>query len=144
MSLLLQKEAVRTGIQPFKQETDPFAKIWFVKMEVYAHQHKELNSHLRVMPTYLKARYRISDLLRAQRHDRIIGNLKSRIENGAPDKGGLEEDSYRNLRKSNMQEEGRFYQNKVGILAGKKIGEEDKVLYKYNAKMLPQHYQTEL
>ena len=33
MNLLLQKEAVRTDLQPFKQETEPLAKIWCVKME---------------------------------------------------------------------------------------------------------------
>ena len=60
-----------------------------------AHQPDELNSHLRVMMPYLKARYRLSDLLRAQKNDRMTGNLKRSIEIGAPDKGYLERDSYR-------------------------------------------------
>ena len=33
MSLLPQKEAVRAGLQPFRQETEPLAKIWCVKMK---------------------------------------------------------------------------------------------------------------
>ena len=33
MSLLPQKEAVRTDLQPFRQETESLAKIWCVKME---------------------------------------------------------------------------------------------------------------
>ena len=37
MSLLPQKEAVRTDLQPFRQETEPLAKIWRVKMEHDAH-----------------------------------------------------------------------------------------------------------
>ena len=78
MRLLPQKEAVRIDLQPFKQETVPLAKIWRVKMEDDAH---ELNSHLRVIKTYLKARYRLSDLLRTQRNDRMTSNC------GAPDKG---------------------------------------------------------
>ena len=48
---------------------------------------------LNVVKTYLKARYRLSDLLRARRNDRMTSNLKRWIENGAPDKGVLEEDS---------------------------------------------------
>ena len=40
-------------------------------------------------------------------------------------------------------ERGRLYLNKEGIVACKKR-EEDKVLYKYNAIVLPQLYQTEL
>ena len=40
MSLLPQKEVVRTDLQPFEQETQPLAKIWFVKMEEDTHQPK--------------------------------------------------------------------------------------------------------
>ena len=137
ISLLPQKEVVRTDLQPFKQETQPLAKIWCVKMEEDTHQHNELNSQMRAMKTYLKARDRLSDLLRAQRNDRMTSNLKRWIENGAPDKGDLEEDSYRILRQYFMQKEGRLYLNRDGIVACKRR-EEDKVLYKYNAIVLPQ------
>ena len=143
MSLLPQKEVVRTDLQPFEQETQPLAKIWCVKMEEETHQPNEMNCQMRVMKTYLKARYRLSDLLRAQRNDRMASNLTRRIENGAPDKGDLEEDSYRILRQYFMQKEGRLYLNKDGIVACKRR-ENDKVLYKYNAIVLPQLYQTEL
>ena len=44
ISLLPQKEVVRTDLQPFKQETQPLAKIWCVKMEEETHQANELNS----------------------------------------------------------------------------------------------------
>ena len=143
ISLLPKKEVVRTDLQPFQQETQPLAKIWCVKMEEDTHQPNELNSQMRVMKTYLKARYRLSDLLRAQRNDRMTSNLKRWIEDGAPDKGDLEEDSYRILRQYFMQKEGRLYLNKDGIVACRRR-EEDKVLYKYNAIVLPQLYQTEL
>ena len=63
ISLLKQKEVVRTDLQPFKQETQPLAKIWCVMMEEDTHQPNKLNSQLRVMKSYLKARYRLSDLL---------------------------------------------------------------------------------
>ena len=143
ISLLPQKEVVRTDLQPFEQETQPLAKVWCVEMEEDTHQPNELNSQMRVMKTYLKARYRLSDLLRAQRNDRMTSNLKRWIENGSPDKGDLEEDSYRILRQYFMQKEGRLYLNKDGIVACKRR-EEDRVLYKYNAIVLPQLYQTEL
>ena len=42
-----------------------------------------------------------------------------------------------------MQKEGRLYLNKDGIVSCKRR-EEDRVLYKYNAIVLPQLYQTEL
>ena len=55
MSLLPQKEVVRTDLQPFKQETQPLAKIWCVKMEEDTHQPNEMNCQMRVMKTYSKA-----------------------------------------------------------------------------------------
>ena len=143
ISLLPQKEVARTDLQPFKQETQPLAKIWCVEMEEDTHQPNELNSQMRVMKTYLKVRYRLSDLLRAQRNDCMTSNLKRWIGNGSPDKGDLEEDSYRILRQYFTQKEGRLYLNKTGIVAYKRR-EEDRVLYKYNAIVLPQLYQTEL
>ena len=97
MSFLPQKKVVRTDLQPFRQETEPLVKVWCVKMEDDTHQPDETNSHLRVMKS-LKARYRLSDLLGAQRNDRMTSNLKRCIENETPDKGDLEEDSYRILR----------------------------------------------
>ena len=81
ISLLTQNEAFRTDHQPFEQETQPLAKIWCVKMEEDTHQPIELKSQMRVMKTYLMARYRLSDLLGAQRNDRMISNLKRWIEN---------------------------------------------------------------
>ena len=98
-------------------------------MEDDTHQPDEMNSQM-------KARYRLSDLLRAQKKYRMMSNLKRWIENGAPDKGDLEEDRYRILRQYFMQKEGRLYLNKDGIVACKRR-EEDRVLYKYNAIVLP-------
>ena len=117
MSLLPLTEVVRTDLQPFRQETEPFVKIWCMKMEDDTHQPDETNSHLGVMKMHLKARYRLSDLLRAQRNDRMSGNLKRWIENGTPDKGDLEEDSYRILRHYFKLKEGSLYLNKDGIVA---------------------------
>ena len=58
----------------------------------------------------------------------MTSNLNRWIENGIPDKGDLEEDSYRILRQYSMQREGSLYLNKDGIVACKRR-EEDKVLY---------------
>ena len=93
ISLLPQREVVRTDLQPFKQETQPLAKIWCVKMEDDEHQPDKMNNQMRVIKTYFNKRYRLSDLLRAQRNDRMMSNLKRWIENGAPDKSDLEEDN---------------------------------------------------
>ena len=108
-----------------------------------AHAPEIMGEQLKVIKTYLKARYRLSDLLRAQRNDRMTSNLKRWIENGAPDKGGLEEDSYKILKQLYMKRNDLLYLKKDGIIACKQK-EEDKVLYKYNSIVLPQLCQTEL
>ena len=126
IKLLPQKELVRTDLQPFEQETQTLAKVWCVKMEDDTHQPDEMNSQMRIMKMYLKARYRLSDLPRAQRNNRMTSNLKRWIENGAPVKGDLKEDSYRILRQYFMQKERRLYLNKDGIVDCKRR-EEDKV-----------------
>ena len=141
--LLPHGTVVRTNLEPSVQEATPLKKIWCVKLLGDAHAPEIMSGQLNVIKTYLKARYRLSDLLRAQRNDRMTSNLKRWIENGAPDKGDLEEDSYKILKQFYMKRKDLLYLNKDGIVACKRK-EEDKALYKYNSIVLPQLYQTEL
>ena len=77
---------VCTNLEPSEQEAKSLTKIWCVKLMDYAHAQGIISGKLNVMKTYLKARYRLSDLLRAQRNDRMTSNLKRWFENGAPAK----------------------------------------------------------
>ena len=90
ISLLPQKEAFWIDLQPVKQDTESLAKNWCVEMKDYANQPDEPNSHLR---TYLKARYRLSTLLRAQRNDRMTSSCNRWSKNVAKDKEDLKEES---------------------------------------------------
>ena len=141
--LLPHGTVVRTKLEPSVQEATPLKKIWCVKLMDDAHAPEIMSGQMNVVKTYLKARYRLSDLLRAQRNDRMTSSLKRWIENGAPDKGDLEEDSYKILKQFYLKRNDLLYLNKDGIVACKRK-EEDKVLYKYNSIVLPQLYQTEL
>ena len=141
--LLPHGTVVRTNLEPSVQEATPLKKMWCVKLMDDAHAPEIMSGQMNVVKTYLKARYRLSDLLRAQRKDRMTSSLKRWIENGAPDKGDLEEDSYKILKQFYLKRNDLLYLNKGGIVACKRK-EEDKVLYKYNSIVLPQLYQTEL
>ena len=141
--LLPHGTVVRTNLEPSVQEATPLKKIWCVKLMDDAHAPEIMSGQMNVVKTYLKARYRLSDLLRAQRNDRMTSSLKRWIENGAPDKGDLEDDSYKILKQFYLKRNDLLYLNKDGIVACKRK-EEDKVLYKYNSIVLPQLYQTEL
>ena len=141
--LLLNGTVVRTNLEPSVQKASLLKKIWCVKLMDDAHAPEIMSGQLNVIKTYLRARYRLSDLLRAQQNDRMTSNLKRWIENGAPDKGDLEEDSYKILKQFYIKRKDLLYLNKEGIVACKRK-EEDKVLFKYNSIVLPQFYQTEL
>ena len=141
--LLPHAPAVRTNLEPSVQEASPLKKIWCVKLMDDAHAPEIISGQLNLIKTYLKARYRLSDLLRAQQNARMTSNLKRWIENGAPDKKVLEKDSYKMLKQFYLKRKDLLYLNKDGIVACKRK-EEDKVLYKYNSIVLPQLYQTEL
>ena len=74
--LLPRATVTRTSLEPFEQEAPPFNKIWCVKMMDDALSSEIISGQLNKMKTYLKNRYRLSDLLRAQRNDRVTRNLK--------------------------------------------------------------------
>ena len=132
--LLPHGTVVRTNLEPSVQEATPLKKIWCVKLMDDAHAPEIMSGQMNVVKTYLKARYRLSDLLRAQRSDRMTSSLKRWIENGAPDKI---------LKQFYQKRNDLLYLNKDGVVACKRK-EEDKVLYKYSSIVLPQLYQTEL
>ena len=71
----------------------------------------------------------------------MTSSLKRWTENGASDKGDLEEESYKILKQ--IKRKDLFYLNKNGIVACKRE-KEDKVLYKNNSIVLPHLHQTEI
>ena len=114
--LLPHGTVVRTNLESSVQEAMPLKKIWCVKLMDDAHAAEIMSGQMNVVKTYLKARYRLSDLLRAQRNDRMTSSLKRWIENGAPDKGDLEEDSYKILKQFYLKRNDLLYLKKDGSL----------------------------
>ena len=111
----------RTNLKPSVQEAKPLKKIWCVKLLDDAHAPEIISGQLIVVKTYLKARYRLSDLLRALLNDRMTINLMRK-----PDKGDLEEDNYKILKQFYLKRKDVLYLNKDVIVAFKRK-EEDKV-----------------
>ena len=81
--LLPRATVTRTSLEPLDQEAPPLKKIWCVKMMDDAHYSEIISGQLNIRKTYLKTRYRLSDLLRAQRNDKVTKNLKRWIERAA-------------------------------------------------------------
>ena len=84
-----------------------------------AHAPEITSRQLNMVKTYLNARYRLSDLLRAQQNERMTSNLKRWLENGAPDKGDLEGESYKTFKQFSLKGNDLLYLNKYGIVACK-------------------------
>ena len=64
--LLPHETVVRSNLEPSVQEATPLKNIWCVKLMDDAHAPEIISGQLNVVKTYLKARYRLSDLPRAQ------------------------------------------------------------------------------
>ena len=67
----------RTNLEPYVQEAAPMKKIWCVKLMDDAHAPEVISGKMNSVKTYLKARYRLLDLVRAQQNDRMTSNLKN-------------------------------------------------------------------
>ena len=142
--LLLHATVVRTNLEPsVQEEATPLKNICCVKLMDNDNAQELVSAQLNAMKTNLKAGYRLPDLLRAQRNVRMRRNLKRWIGNGAPDKGDLEEDSYKILKQFHLKRTDLLCLNEDGIVAST-CKEQDKVLYKYNSIVLSQFYLTEL
>ena len=57
----------------------------------------EMKVQMMALKEHVKARYRLTDLVRAQKIDKMTSHLSKKIQTGVKEKGDLEEDSYKIL-----------------------------------------------
>ena len=103
----------------------------------------EMNGQIMALKEHVKARYRLSDLIRAQNNDKMTSNLSTWIRTGSKAKGDLEEDSYKILSQFYKDRKYLLYHTADGVVACKRKDEE-KILHKHNLNILAQLYQTEV
>ena len=72
-------------------------RIICMKLKEDIHNPGELNGQMMALREHVKARYRLSDLIRALKNDKMTSNLTKWIRTGVKEKGDLEEDSYKIL-----------------------------------------------
>ena len=70
-------------------------RIVCVKLNDEIHSLRELNGQMMALKEHVKARYRLSDLIRAQKNDKMTSNLSKWIRTGVKKKGDLKEDIYK-------------------------------------------------
>ena len=72
-------------------------RIICVKLKDDFNNPREMNGQILALKENVKARYRLSDLIRAQKNDKMTSNLSKWIRTGSNEKRELEEDSYKIL-----------------------------------------------
>ena len=102
-----------------------------------------MNGQIMALKEHVKARNRLSDLIRAQKNDKMTSNLSKWIRTAAKEKGDLEEDSYKILSQFYKKRKDLLYRTADGVVACRRKDEE-KILHKHNLIILPQLYQTEV
>ena len=114
-----------------------------MKLNDDIHNPGEMNGQIMALKEHVKARYRLSDLIRAQKNDKLTSNLSKWIRTGSKEKGKLEEDSCKILSQFYKEKKDLLYHTADGVVACKRKDEE-KILHKHNLIILPQLYQTEV
>ena len=133
---------VRTNLLP-EGDRKILRRIVCVKLKDDIHSPGEMNGQIRALKEQVKARYRLSDLIRAQKNNKLTSNLSRWIRAGAKEKGDLEEDSYKILSQFYKERKDLLYHTADGVVACRRKDEE-KILHKHNLIILPQLYQTEV
>ena len=85
---------VRTNLEP-DDDREVLRGIVCVKLKDDIHSPGELKGQMMVLKEHVKARYRLSDLIRSQKSDKMTSNLSKWIRIGDKEKSDLEEDSYK-------------------------------------------------
>ena len=98
---------VRTNLVP-EDDMKIVKRIICVKLNDDIHNPGEMNGQIMALKEHVKARYRLSDLIRSQKNVNMTSNLSKWIRTGFKEKGELEEDSYKIL--------SQFYKEKKDLL----------------------------
>ena len=133
---------VRTNLVP-EDDIKIVKRMICVKLSDDIHNPGEMNGQIMALKEHVKARYRLSDLIRAQKNDKMTSNLSKWIQSGVKEKGELEEDSCKILSQFYKEKKYLLYHTADGVVACKRKDEE-KILHKHNLIILPQLYQTEV
>ena len=133
---------IRTNLIP-EDDRKILRKIVCVQLKDGIHNPGELNGQMMALEEHVKARFRLSDLIRAQKKDIRTSNLSKWIRTAVKEKGDLEENSYKILSQFYKERKELLYHSADGVVACRRKDEE-KILHKHNLIILPQLYQTEV
>ena len=118
-------------------------RIVCVKLKDDIHNPGEMNGQIMALKEHVRARYRLADLIRSPKNDKMTINISTWIRTASKERVDLQEDSYKILRQFYKDRKDLLYHTADGVVACKRKDEE-KILHKHNLIILPQLYQTEV
>ena len=107
---------VRTNLVP-EDDMKIVKRMICVKLSDDIHNPGEMNGQIMALKEHVKARYRLSDLIRVQKNDKMTSNLSKWIQSGVKEKGYLEEDSYKILSQFYKESKDLLYHTADGVVA---------------------------
>ena len=133
---------IRTNLLP-EDDREVLKNIVCVKLKDDIHNSGELNGQMMALKEHVKARYRLSDLIGAQKNDEMRSKLSKWIRTGVKRKGDLDENSYKIFSQFYEERKELLYHTADGVVVCRRKDEE-KIIHKHNFIILPQLYQTEV
>ena len=103
---------IRTNLEP-EDGREVLGRIVCAKLKDDIHNPGELKGQME----HVKARYRLSYLIRDQKNHKKTSNLSKRIWRGMKEKGDLEEDSFKILSQFNKERRHLLYHTADGVVA---------------------------
>ena len=123
----MQMSNVRTNLVP-EYDRKIIRRIVCVKLKDDIHNPGEMNGQIMALKEHVKARYKLSDLIRAQKNDKMTSNLSTWIRTASKEKGDLEKGSYKILSQFYKDRKDLLYHTADGMVACKRKDEE-KILH---------------
>ena len=106
---------IRTNLEP-EEDREVMRRIVIVKPNDDIYNPAELNGQMMALKEQFKARYKLSDLIRAQKNDKMTSNLFKWIRTWLKKKGDLEEDSYKLLSQFYKEHKSLLYLTPDGVV----------------------------
>ena len=107
---------VRTNLVP-EDDRKILRRIVCVKLKDDIHSSGSMNGQIMALKEHVKARYMLSELIRAQNNDKMTSNLSKWIRTGVKEKGDLEDDSYKILSQFYKERKDVLYHTADGVVA---------------------------
>ena len=117
---------IRTKLIP-EDDREILRRIVCVKLKDNIHVPGELNGQMMALKEHVKARYRLSDLIRAQKNDKMTSNLSKWIPTGKKrrETGNLEVDSFKILSQFYKERKELLYHTADGVVACRRKDEKN-------------------